>query len=79
MEILDQEKKDRILFEYGQLFKCYGWTLTKFNLKDVLGISERKLDTMVVNGTAPKFKKLGDAPNSRIVFFTYDVAVWMSD
>ena len=69
----------RLLTEYGSLMREFGWTLTKLDLGTVLRVSERKIDTMVTSGNCPKFRKLGDAPNSRIVFFAYDVAKWMSD
>ncbi len=70
---------DRVLFEYGILFKEFGWTLTKMDLGNVLGVSERKIDSMVSKKECPKFKKLGNSSNSRIIFFSYDVAHWICE
>ena len=67
----------RLIIEYGSLMREFGWTLTKLNLGTVLGVSERKIDTMVTSRNCPRFRKLGTAPNSRIVFFAYDVAEWI--
>ena len=79
MVVLNPEQKDRLLIEYGVLFKEFGWTLTKMDLGNILGVSERKIDTMVSSRLCPRFKKLGEAQNSRVIFFSYDVARWICD
>jgi len=76
---LHLEDKKSVEFQYGRLFDKFGWSLTKNDLAKVLGVSLIKIDRMVLNGECPKFKKLGDTKNCRIVFFTYDVAKWMCE
>lgn len=77
MCVLHLEEKNGFEFQYGQLFKGFGWSLTKNDLARVLGVGLTKIDYMVTKGECPKFKRLGKAKNSRVVFFTYDVAKWM--
>lgn len=79
MCILPLEKKERIEFQYGKLFSQFGWSLSKNDLAIVLGIGLTKVDYMVAKGDCPKLKRLGDARNSKVVFFTYDVAKWMCE
>lgn len=74
---LHLEEQKSFEFQYGRLFEKFGWSLNKIDLAKVLGVSLSKIDRIVLSGECPKFKRLGEAKNSRVVFFTYDVAKWM--
>lgn len=77
MSALNLITDDRLRFECQRLSDTYGGTLTKLDLQKELGVSGRKIDTMVTDGSSPRFKRLGDKSSCRIVFFVYDVATWI--
>jgi len=71
---LDGVTNDRFLFEYGQLFSEYGWTMTKLQVAIYLGVSERKFHDNIKEERCPPYYRTGDGEKSELRFKIYDVA-----
>lgn len=74
MNAIKAQINDRFSFEYGALFKEYGWTMTKLQVAWYLGVTERKFHDDIKDGRCPKFYRTGDGKRSELRFKIYDVA-----
>ena len=78
MSILTEEEEHKFQNCYTDLKYNYGSSLTKLELAHVLSCKENKISTMMRCGTSPRFKKLGDSKQSRVIFDAYDVAMFQT-
>ncbi|MGE3916369.1 MAG: helix-turn-helix transcriptional regulator [Hyphomicrobiaceae bacterium] len=54
------------------------WFLTTIEVADMLRISRRTLERMRVEGTGPRYIKVGPGKRSRVLYRQTDVEDWLS-
>ena len=70
------DDKERVKFEYDELFKKYGFNLTKLQTAWYLGISERTFHENIKEGRCPLYYRTSEGSRSELRFKTYDVVVY---
>ena len=70
------DDKERVKFEYDELFKKYGNTLKKMEVAWYLGISERTFHENIKEGRCPLYYRTSEGSRSELRFKTYDVVVY---
>ena len=53
------------------------WFLTTIEVADMLRISRRTLERMRVEGTGPRYLKVGPGKRSRVLYRQTDVEAWI--
>lgn len=79
MAITDTEKNDDVRFIFGELFKEYGWSLSKLQLCSVIGCGTTQINSMIKQKSCPRYIKSGDSKSSAIMFPTYFVAKYLCE
>ncbi len=54
------------------------WFLTTIEVAEMLRISRRTLERMRVDGTGPRYVKVGPGKRSRVLYRQTDVEAWLS-